>query len=182
MSSPSEAFAAAWAGLARRLAPPLPQASATTATHKDVNSTATIHQKTRLSVPVHAIIMIVCEWQSGTRPRTRGRKCARMEASRSPSRAEVRQSRLRTPSCRCCGQALRTRAGWWHEMPSAAACSCFLAQPWQPWLAGVSEDSSRREAMGNPILRYIEYIIVYACNIRKYTSIYIKGFSCTRMI
>ena len=29
--------------------------------------------------------------------------------------------------------------------------------------------------MGNPILRYIEYIIVYACNIRKYTSIYIKG-------
>ena len=34
--------------------------------------------------------------------------------------------------------------------------------------------------MGNPILRYIEYIIVYACNIRKYTSIYIKGFSCIR--
>ena len=34
--------------------------------------------------------------------------------------------------------------------------------------------------MGNPILRYIEYIIVYACNIRKYTSIYIKGFSCER--
>ena len=32
--------------------------------------------------------------------------------------------------------------------------------------------------MGNPILRYIEYIIVYACNIRKYRSIYIKGFSC----
>ena len=32
--------------------------------------------------------------------------------------------------------------------------------------------------MGNPILRYIEYIIVYACNIRKYTSIYIKGFFC----
>ena len=34
------------------------------------------------------------------------------------------------------------------------------------------------DSMGNPILRYIEYIIVYACNIRKYTSIYIKGFSC----
>ena len=32
--------------------------------------------------------------------------------------------------------------------------------------------------MGNPILRYIEYIIVYAFNIRKYTSICIKGFSC----
>ena len=33
-----------------------------------------------------------------------------------------------------------------------------------------------RPNMGNPILRYIEYIIVYTCNIRKYTSIYIKGF------
>ena len=36
--------------------------------------------------------------------------------------------------------------------------------------------------MGNPILRYIEYIIVYACNIRKYTSIYIKGFSCIEYV
>ena len=36
--------------------------------------------------------------------------------------------------------------------------------------------------MGNPILRYIEYIIVYACNIRKYTSIYIKGFFCVYKI
>ena len=37
-------------------------------------------------------------------------------------------------------------------------------------------------SMGNPILRYIEYIIVYACNIRKYTSIYIKGFSCIEYV
>ena len=40
----------------------------------------------------------------------------------------------------------------------------------------------RGRAMGNPILRYIEYIIVYARNIRKYTSIYIKGFSSQWMM
>ena len=55
--------------------------------------------------------------------------------------------------------------------------------------AAAKDSSGRGEAggggggggpMGNPILRYIEYIIVYACNIRKYTSMYIKGFSCVK--